>query len=475
MSALNHQESVRAYVEDYECLLKGIDCFINLEKQVVQDGNIQAIRRHYDLHPEDKLCSIYRPGTRDTVMCRRSGIDAINRIALRLVGEAPNGCDLSSSRISEIISEQILQVAIDDVTDDEELVTILKSYVVLSEAEHTGACYHFPCILLHLGPAMARDLPPSPDEIVLGPVTFRRLPVFLRMVNSAIEKGEKHTDDKALELFVKQGEKHGWVASVEIPCCAPDVSRRRAEEIVEAAINLLKIFIGLRHGKSMRLPHTAPSRNRETCVLTEVGSEIEWRWEGKRLEGALVAGDPLAGVPDIFRSYASQLLTLSLGGERPEATNRLVDALKWFGDASFEDSGGVQIVKLIAALERLTTTERLSGNLTHVFCKRVAYLASVFGRDDLEKAYRDTRKAYQLRSDVMHGSRSQSDAQLRIDVGLVHDLTRAAIYAFLAVHDHLANVIKDSRLASITEFYELKALPFESRFDQLRAEFKYKK
>jgi hypothetical protein len=56
MSASEYQDAVRAYVKDYECLMEGAEFFFQLEQRVVRDGNIQAIRQHYDLHPEDKLC-----------------------------------------------------------------------------------------------------------------------------------------------------------------------------------------------------------------------------------------------------------------------------------------------------------------------------------------------------------------------------------------------------------------------------------
>jgi hypothetical protein len=392
-------------------------------------------------------------------------------MALRLVAEAPNGCDLSVKRIAEIISERVLQAVIDRVSDDEELVRILRSYVSDSETEHVEASYNFPCVLLHCGPTHLDFAPPPPDQIALGPVTFQRFEAFSRNFNEAVQTGSKHTQDKAIDMFSENGKKYGWVASVSIPRCAPDVSRRRAEEIIEAAINLLKVFIGLRYGRSMRLPHTAPTRNRETCVLTEIDNNVEWTWQGRSLEGALVAGDPMAGIPACHQGFASNLLNKGLSGNRDEMTNRLLDALKWFGDASFEESGGVQIVKWIAALERLTATERIDGGITHRFCKRVALLASGLGTGHVEKAYRDARMAYDLRSDVMHGSRSQDDEQLLFNAGLVHDLTREAILGAIALHHHLGAVIGDARAASMARFYEQSALRHAPLFKQLQQEF----
>jgi hypothetical protein len=135
----------------------------------------------------------------------------------------------------------------------------------------------------------------------------------------------------------------------------------------------------------MRLPHTAP-RNRGTCVLTEIDQNVEWMTQGRSLEGALVAGDLMAGIQPCVHSFTSNFLNKSLSGNRDEATNRLLDALRWFGDPSFEESGGVQIVKWIAALERLTATDRLDRGITHRFCTRVALLASGLGAGNSEKA-----------------------------------------------------------------------------------------
>ena|ERR1035438_2004590 len=327
------------------------------------------------------------------------------------------------------------------------------------------------CIIFHVSLCPPQPNNPiagdqAPDKIVLGPVAFRPLPDFLDIVNRNKDLGDNQLDDNGLKYFVESAKKHGWVASVEIPSCAPDISQQRAENIIEAAINLLKIFIGLRHAKAIRLPHTAAVRNRETCVLREVNGKIEWTWHGRGTEGALVENDWFASIPQAYRNFASHLLFSCLSGKRSEATNRLVDALKWFGDAAFESSSGVQIAKWIAALERLTTTGRFN---THVFCVRVALLTSNLEGGSIDNAYTSARKAYQLRCDVMHGSRSQDDDHLSANAGFVYDLTRAAILRALEVLTFLDAVKGDAQLTSITRFYEDNARRFAAQFEQLRA------
>ena len=91
--SLSRSDSIVDYVTDYDCLIEGVEFMFTLEQEILKQKNMEAIRRHYEKHPEDKLCHIYRPGTREMVSCRRSGIDAIWRMAARLTSEAANGHD----------------------------------------------------------------------------------------------------------------------------------------------------------------------------------------------------------------------------------------------------------------------------------------------------------------------------------------------------------------------------------------------
>src|SRR5262249_54337050 len=76
---LSNPESTAEYVKDYECLLQGIEFFLRLEEEIQKQRNMHALRLHYEQHPEDKLCHIYKPGTRQMVLCHRSGLEAIDR------------------------------------------------------------------------------------------------------------------------------------------------------------------------------------------------------------------------------------------------------------------------------------------------------------------------------------------------------------------------------------------------------------
>lgn len=465
------KESVRAYLSDYECLMEGVSFFIQLEQKILDKKDISPIREHYDAHPEDKLCEIARPKGGGGLLCTRAGIDAIHRMTKRLIEEAPNSVDLSYKAIAETISKHIAQVMVDQVTDDNELVRILKSYVKLTESEHASITHHIPCVIMQPLPNNEFAGGPLQDTFILSPVTFQHASTFIERLK-ALEARRDSSDERTVKYFSEAAEKYGWVASVTIPSCAPDVSRKRAEDVIETAINSLKVFIGLGYANSMRLPHVSAARDRETCILAEKDGEFSWTWYGRGMQGASVRNDWAASLPQEYCNLASYLLHACLSGKRTEAANRLVDALRWFGDASFEESCGVKVSKWIAALERLTTTAHFN---THTFCVRIALLASDLDAASLDCCYREARIAYQLRCDVMHGSRSQDDEHFAVNQRLVHDLTRRALFRAFEIHHYLHAITGDAELSTIESFFQTRAKPFETQFEALTKEFSPKR
>jgi hypothetical protein len=460
MNGIIDAEFVAANAADYDVLIEGVEYFLALEKDAMEKWDTSALRDHYKAHPEDGLCEIYTPKDRRMVSCKRVGIDAIYRIARRLVLRSSSPEDLSVQELAEIISENILQVAIDGITEDEKLTEILLTYVTKSEEKHSSRGYHFPCILTHAK---------LPHRVCFGPVTFTTTEEFVRTLAEQKQQGILKFEADVLLNFQKEAGERGWVASVGIPRCAQETSRQRAENVIETALGLLKAFIGLGHSMGVRLPHVAPAQNRETCFLTQDGAEINWIWQGRALEGALVEDGWFSQIPLGFRNSASHLLHAALVGRRSDIANRVIDAIRWFSDASFEATAGVQIVKWVVALERLTTT----GNFdTHVFCKRVALLASEeLNETDIAEAYRATRRAYQLRCDVIHGAASQDDFRFLEASRAVHDLARMALLSGLSVHCALNDSGKASDKEDLIKFFVKTERPFAPLFHALKKEF----
>jgi hypothetical protein len=437
---------------------------MRLQQESVSVGNIHAIQQHYDENPGDKLCHIYRPNDNAMIMCRRSGTDAIHRIARRLVSAAPNSADLSIEDVSGIISHNILQFTIDGSNDEAELYKTLQTYVLKSEEKHETIAYHFACVLVH---------EVAPSRFCLGPVSFRRCSEFIVDLERKKMASEIEIEEEPLQRFKENAEKYGWVASIGIPKCAPAISMIRAERTVQTAINILKVFIGLRHSKTMRLPHVVPASNRETFMLIQKKTNLTWRWQGQSLQGALVGDNWLDQIPPGYRHDAARLLFTCIRGERSEIANRVIDAIQWFGDASFELMAGVQIIKWVAGLERLTTTARFN---THTFCMRVAFLAAESTEPAaLERTYRLAREAYALRCDIMHGSTSQEEYSLNEQTMNVHDLIQTALFRGMEIHHFLDSNGTRSDVNTINTFYCNEEFRFSALFEKLRVEYRNKK
>jgi hypothetical protein len=303
----------------------------------------------------------------------------------------------------------------------------------------------------------------------MGPVAFQLAEHFSAEMAKHIEDGSAEIEQEVAEKFEERAKRHGWVASVQIPPCGSDVSRKRAENTIELAVALMKVFFGIPHSKGMRLPHIAAHRDREAYLLIQEGSKITWQWDGPSLEAALVADGWLNQIHEVYRYAVAHLLHESTLGHHSEIAARIADATRWYNDVSFENAAGVQVVKLVAALERLTVTGQFE---IHKFCKRVALLASTSDKEEeMAEAYRKARKAHRLRDEVMHGSASQNDPKFAKDVLMVHDLTRYAVMSSLEMYLGFGGSRKPSEKKHVRSFFESKERPLLKVFHTVRQEF----
>ncbi len=107
---------------------------------------------------------------------------------------------------------------------------------------------------------------------------------------------------------------------------------------------------------------------------------------------------------------ALQMAGLALDGYlKPEVKSnhrdRWLDALNWYGQAVSEPLPSAQLVKYVAALERLTVTEYLVVNeATDVVTRRTALL-TVENANEICKAVENARILYRWRSNAAQHSK----------------------------------------------------------------------
>jgi len=104
----------------------------------------------------------------------------------------------------------------------------------------------------------------------------------------------------------------------------------------------------------------------------------------------------------------SKCIELSCSPEHKERlVDRLIDAICWFGDARKDRNIHSKIVKIVTALERLSSfkSEKDTSQISNNFAKRISSLISLYhGEFDIWQSR--SKKLYALRSDLVHGSHS---------------------------------------------------------------------
>lgn len=335
--------------------------------------------------------------------------------------------------------------------------------------EHKARTHYLPCVVLSEG---------HPDEFEIGPVRFLTKEKFFADYRAKIaadheanrkasrarldekiaegkyraedrksEEESKDIEQKILQWIFDYYDAFTWVAEVTVPLCSSKVSRERAETTVQAALDVLKLFYGYRGGKDFRLGHHRGLRNR-TAHLTR-GSDGVFHyslWTGG--EGGSAEEGWYEGVKKNMwwaLQAAGSAIEAYLDLRKGEHRDRWLGALHWYGQAVSERQPAAQLVKYVAALERLTVLEETgtvdeqgTQDVTDVVTRRAALLGCE-SEDvtEVAKVREDARKLYRWRSNLIHGRSSPLTKELSDVMHLAHRITQQAMFSALGIYVQL--------------------------------------
>lgn len=265
----------------------------------------------------------------------------------------PERGDLDRSTLNQAIRrqfEEMIQVA--RVIDQPFVDRMLARAIKRSREQHKSKTYYLPCVLVG-----DRD----PREFKIGPVRFIHRDKFFSDYAETIERdlaeqaAERRAEAKNFAAEKKYPtlpsdeewdrreqmtfdsvtgyyKGHRWVAEVTIPPCDERVSRRRAELIVQAALDILKIFLGSGRGKGLRLATEPGVPEKHADLRRDENGRFEWtlHYGG---EWALVEDGWFDQINDIYAAElnaAGQAIETYLHGREPtELATRWLDALHW--------------------------------------------------------------------------------------------------------------------------------------------------
>ena len=310
---------------------------------------------------------------------------------------------------------------------------------------------------------------------MIGPVTFRRVEQFLTETANGL--GDYHERciesyfggrgqpplseeqraeatafaDRHLKDIHDYYSDYGWVATVNIPPCHETVSRERAERTVDAALDVLRLFAPIRSERYRRAnaPNTPYERHE---LVTDAGGKISAPWwresqgtsagEGWYVE--LMKNPQAAGT---WKLFETALVPLTNGEITDELNQRVLDALNWFGQGVVEPNPGAQVVKYTAALERLTMTGHVESGIEAVIMDRVGFLNEDRPSKTEKEIQDEIGELYQIRSDLMHGTKSPSHPSVTKLLPIARQITRWSLLKAIQIFD----VLRDEKRANVKE------------------------
>lgn len=420
-------------------------------------------KTHFENHPEDRLHTINLPEPEGGFMnISHAASDRFWNLTHRLLksNKLVRG-DFDESMLNQAVREAFARYFLIDEKPIEQrsVDRMLNQAEQTARENHAAVTHYLPCVVV-----TKRE----PKEFRLGVVRFIRADKFFEdygaQINRDLDSQSRENDREelagplmpeeersqiaqmALAWIHEYYKQYDWIAEVAVPPADPKVSRRRAEFVVQASIDLLKTFFNLHWAKRLRLGHDRASPDKTADLIRTAEERFEWRIARSGIAGALVEDGWFEQIRQQYGRYlnaAGQAIETYLSPHQPtELCERWLDALNWYGQAVSEPLPSAQIVKYTAALERLTITKEAPG-VTDSVTRRTAILVAADWQESFEAVRKDARDVYEWRSNLMHGSSSPSSKDESIEKEMravryrADDLTRRALFNAIAVYANL--------------------------------------
>lgn len=379
----------------------------------------------------DFLCSIYDADLRMRLV-GRPAYERLRDLTTRMVDQSRYRGRLDLDRTFTCVrtgfGRDYIRPDFKGTTDEEDLQNLLRWLDEAGRAART---------LVHYVPCQIRL--PEGEAVTVGPVTIQPAEPVLQWLRSELSAEEPDADDDA-RCRAKENRRaltylssFSDVAMVCIAECDPETSRRVADEVVQAALAFIHVMAGAEHTSKIRVGGPAvQNAQRSTLAVDEGGASfMTWTgdWEGARLDKEFWSW---------LRAEDQQRLADAAGtaiqfiADRVEPTMmaaRYLDAAAWYADAVTERRRPAAVVKYLTSMERLLFTGE--GNITDLLATRTAALCFVVDPWNFEALKKDIKRAYNLRSEIVHGRVRNDDPKVAQNFWLCEKISRDLLSTWL--------------------------------------------
>ncbi|MBN9585747.1 MAG: hypothetical protein BGN84_00950 [Afipia sp. 62-7] len=410
-----------------------------------------------ELSKNDMLCHLPRADGQGIILCGAKAYFRLKELATTALRHSDALGTVQPDKVFEalrdLVSERFIfgEVLITSQTVEKAMATAVKE----AKKGRSNVIHLIPCRLMY-----AKE----PDSFAVGPVTFKTNAAFKAEMGphyesylAAEQVGVGVRDSYYLDEAQHYYDGFSWIARVEVLKCDHTISKERALLAVTAAVDILHIIFGAYYTERMVVAGPRMENdNRAHMTLSErsglhvslssaatsaVGFGDGWGVFLKRpdiafqLQAAARVIEPIVN-PDISRPLGL----------------KIADAAAWFGLAVREEIDASRIVKAITALERLILTDE-KENLAELISQRAAAICCDAGHDikGFDELAGRLKKAYDLRSRLVHGSLSPFDPEVRDSVDnclILCEKVLGSALSFFLFHKLLDTPITNRQLSA---------------------------
>lgn len=433
------------YKEDVEFVLSEVS-------RISQMGTKEALKMPF---PEN-MAMLPHPSGYGSILC---GMKAYHR--LQSISELAVSRSQYAGRIrSDLVFDHLKSIIVKRFLSEERQVSTKEVDRAVSSALKAASnkivnlTHYIPC---HLGHEK------SPEIFSIGPVTFKQSDdVFKELTPAfqsylALEKGNEDIKKTILDDTSAYYKTFGWIAKVKIDNCDPLTSRKLASRIIQNSIDCLHLVLGADYSHHMRMsgPNFSTDKRGHIAVNSiggaEISTSVDW------LSHPLGDGWWEKINSDDGHYFINLMgIAITSGNEIPDPTplaQRFLDGLAWYGEAVRDPFQASRLVKYVTAMERILTTKN-EENLVEVFSRRGAALVCSPEEDNLDKLQKRFKEIYDLRSCLVHGSRSPHESGLGKSLRKAEELTRDVLFRSLEFYEENGLKKKDVSIKRLDENYD---------------------
>lgn len=374
-----------SYVDDIEFVLREVRRF----DELVQQLRIKEIDKF------DCLCSLPRKGGSFWICGQEA--------EKRLIGLAKRCIENSTVTRGKLKSEDVLKllkrlISETFITNSTELTTknakgVVKKARAIATESIAAIIHYVPCLL-------AEDK--DHNEFKFGPVLFLSKDKAIAELMGKITEPESDDLEDALEYY----KKFPWIARIELPPCSAQVSEDRTQELLSYVFDALSVIFTADGANKMGFQDIPPPST-EALIITssnsgsiKAGRSISWHYHN--FQSDWVCQLDAMGFNPFINSIGEILKNAYFHDEKTPLGQRILNSLRWYGDAAREKSAGARIVKFATTIEVMVMTSSSQAK-KKTFAHRGTALIEGIESKNTKPLRKHFERLYDYRSDILHG------------------------------------------------------------------------